>query len=378
MAKKDYYEILGVPKSCSKDEIKSAYRKLAMKYHPDRNPDNKEAEKKFKEASEAYQILSDDQKRKQYDQFGHSGMGDFGGFGSDAGMDFEDIFGSFGDIFENIFGGGGRQRRKKTPTGPQPQRGHDRHISLKITLKEAFEGVKKEVSYYRLCPCKECEGKGMKPGTSIETCKKCQGMGQIQYQQGFFIHSKICSQCHGEGYIISSPCAVCSGQSRKQLLEQLTITISKGIYNDAELRIAKKGDVGVYNGPSGDLYVRVNVLPDKQFTRVENNLECQVMLTYPQLVFGCQIEIESIDNTKYTIKIPKGCPVGEKIIIPGKGFQNIRTKVFGDLVIITQCHIPKKLDTTAKELLKEYSKEIGTNISDSEGAISGFFKKFLG
>ena len=377
MAKRDYYDILGVPKTATKDAIKSAYRKLAMKYHPDRNPNNKEAEEKFKEASEAYQVLSDDQKRKQYDQFGQAGMEGFGGFGSAGGMDFEDIFGNFGDIFENIFGGG-KQRKRKKPTGPQPQRGHDRHIELKITLKDAFEGTKKDVNFYRLFPCEECQGKGTKPGTAVELCKECQGSGQIQYQQGFFIHSQICTKCHGEGYIISSPCTSCSGQSRKQKLEQLTVTIPKGIYNDAELRIAGKGDAGTYEGPSGDLYVRVNILPDKKFRRVENNLECQVMLTYPQLAFGCQVEIESIDNSKHTIKIPKGCPVGERIIIKSKGFQNIRTRDFGDLIVITQCHIPQKLDSKAKDLLKEYSEEIGTEIKDDEGAISGFFKKFLG
>lgn len=381
MAKRDFYEILGVSKTASKDEIKSAYRKLAMKYHPDRNPDNKEAEEKFKEASEAYQTLSDDQKRKQYDQFGHTGM-DFGGFGNGGGqgMDFEDIFGSFGDIFENIFGGGGgqRQRQRKKPTGPQPQKGHNRHIEVKISLKDAFEGTKKDISFYRLFPCEDCSGKGMKQGTSLDLCPDCKGAGQIQYQQGFFIHSQICPKCHGEGYIISSPCISCSGQSRKQKLEKLTVTIPKGIFNNAELRIAGKGDSGTYGGPAGDLYVRVEILPDKAFKRVENNLECQVLLTYPQLVFGSQVEIESIDGSKHSIKIPKGCTSGEKIVIKGKGFQNIRNKQFGDLVIITQCHIPKKLDSKASSLLKEYSEEIGTGTEDSEGAISSFFKKFLG
>src|SRR3990167_5329954 len=378
MAKKDYYEILGVSKSATKDEIKSAYRKLAMKYHPDRNPDNKEAEEKFKEASEAYQILSDDQKRTQYDQFGHSAMGGFEGFSSAGGMDFEDIFGSFGDIFENIFGGGTKQRRKRKPSGPQPQRGHDRHVEAKITLKDAFEGTKRDVSYYKLFPCEECKGKGLKAGTSVETCPDCKGAGQIQYQQGFFIHSQVCPKCRGEGYIITSPCTACSGQSRKQKLEKLTITIPKGIYENAELRVAGKGDAGIYDGPPGDLYVRVSITPDKKFKRVESNLECQVMLTYPQLVFGSQVEIESIDGSKHTIKIPKGCSVGERVVIAGKGFQNLRTKQSGDLVIITQCQIPTKLSNKAKELLKEYSEEIGTEAKDEDGAISGFFKKFLG
>lgn len=379
-SKKNFYDILGVAKTASQDEIKSAYRKLAMKYHPDRNAGNKEAEEKFKEISEAYQVLSDDQKRKQYDTYGSTDFGGFGaGQGGQGGAGFEDIFGSdINDIFESMFGGGAaRGRKKRKPAGPQPQRGHDRHVGVKITLKEAFEGTKTEVSYYRLFECEGCHGKGIKEGTSFETCKTCHGAGQVQFTQGFFSFSQACPTCGGEGYTIPSPCSVCGGQSRKQKLEKLTVTIPKGIFNEAELRIAAKGDAGVYGGPTGDLFVRVEVMPDKNFKRVSDDLECVVMVTYPQLVFGCQLEINSIDGSKHTIKVPKACPVGQRIVVADKGFVNVRTKKIGNLVVITQCDIPSKLSNESKELLKQYSESIGTTTS-SEGGITGFFKKFLG
>lgn len=377
MAKRDYYEILGVSKTATKDEIKTAYRKLALKYHPDRNPDNKEAEDKFKEAAEAYEILSDDQKRRQYDQFGHAGMeGGMGGFGA-GGMRMEDIFSNFGDIFEGIFGGGfGGQTRKKS--GPTPQRGHDRQLKLDITLKEAFEGIKKEVSYYRFFTCDECQGKGTKPGTNVETCKECDGFGQVQFQQGFFMYSQTCGKCAGQGFTIPSPCPECRGQTRKQKLDKFTITVPAGIFDGAELRVPGKGDAGIFGGPAGDLFVRIHILPDKKFSRIGNDIQCKVMLTYPQMVFGAQIEIENIDGSKETIKIPKGCPSGERIIIHGKGFPILKSKNRGNLIVVTGCHIPKKLSSEAKELLKQYSEVIGTDVSDEEGSIRSFFKKFLG
>lgn len=378
---KNYYDILGVAKTASQDEIKSAYRKLAMKYHPDRNPDNKEAEEKFKEISEAYQVLSDDQKRKKYDTFGSTDFS--GGFGGgQGGFNFEDIFGGgqgFGDIndiFESMFGTGGRKRRKKD--GPQAQRGHDRHLNLKITLKEAFEGAKKEVSYYRLFECETCHGKGMEPGTKTQTCDHCKGMGEVQYRQGFMVYSQPCNVCKGHGFIITNPCKECSGQSRKQRVERLDVKIPQGVFNGADLVIPKKGDAGLYGGPAGDLYVKIEVLEDKKFKRIEDDLQCQVILTYPQLVFGCQIEIESIDGSKHTIKIPKGCKIGEAISIKGKGFINIRTGKTGNLIVVTQCDVPKSLNSKSENILREYSESIGTDISGSDGFISGLFKKFLG
>jgi len=379
MAQKDYYDILGVSKSSSADEIKAAYRKLALKYHPDRNPDNKGAEEKFKEATQAYEVLSDAQKRQQYDQVGHAGYENMGGHGGGHGnMDMDDIFEQFGDIFGDIFGGGQQQRRKSKKAGPEPKRGHDLYKEVVITLKDAFLGHKEEISFYRFFACDACEGKGMEKGTSVQTCAACNGQGQKQFRQGFFMYSQTCNSCGGQGYTIASPCSSCKGQSRKQLYDKFSVNIPRGIYDGAELRIAGKGDAGVYGGPAGDLFIKILVQEDKKFKRVEDDLVAKVMLTYPQLVLGSQVEIESIDGTKETIKIPKGCPVGEKIVLAGKGFHKIRGNVRGNLVVITQCHIPKNLSADAKEKLMQYSEIIGTNTSGNESSIVGFFKKFLG
>jgi len=381
MSKRDYYEILGVDKSASQDEIKKAYRKLALKYHPDRNPDNKEAEEKFKEAAQAYEILSDTQKKKQYDQFGHAGFEGMGagGPGGPGNMNMDDIFSAFGDIFGDIFGAGtGRKSRTQTNSGPQARRGHDLHKTITISLKDAFIGTKQEIKYYRFFTCETCKGKGAKKGSKATTCNQCHGTGQINTRQGFFMYSRTCDTCRGEGYIIPNPCQDCSGQSRTQKYDKFTVNIPKGIFNGAELRITGKGDAGVYGGPAGDLFLQVTVLPDKTFRRVEDDIHVKVMLTYPQLVFGAQIEITNIDDTKISLKVPKGCPTDEKLIIPGKGFPRLRGKGRGDLVVITQCHIPKKLSKEAKAQLKEYAKIIGDKPEDNGSAIYGFFKKFLG
>lgn len=378
MSKRDYYTVLGVPKSASKDDVKKAYRKLAMKYHPDRNPDNKEAEEKFKEAATAYEVLSDDSKRQKYDQFGHDGfqnMGSGGGHGG-HGMNMDDIFSNFGDIFGDMFGGGGQ--RQKRATGPEPKRGHDLHKEVTITLKEAYLGVKKEISFYHFFPCDDCGQKGTAAGTTVKICNVCKGAGQRHIQQGFFAFAQPCSACGANGFTIPSPCKTCKGQSRVQKYDKFTVNIPAGIYTDAELRVTAKGDAGVYGGSSGSLYVKIKILADKKFKRVEDDLVCTMMLTYPQLVLGCQIEIENIDGTKETVKVPKGCPVGEKITSPGKGFIKLRNKTRGNLVVITQCHIPKKLSADAKKLLTDYSDIVGTEAKDDEWSISGFFKKFLG
>lgn len=380
MAKRDYYETLGVNRSASEQDIKKAYRKLAMKYHPDRNPDNKEAEQKFKEAAEAYEVLSDKDKRKKYDQFGHSGVEGTSGFSSQD-TNMEDIFEQFGDIFGGIFGGGrGRAQQRRGASGPVPKRGHDLHKEIGISLKESFVGTKKEVSYYHLVPCSACEGKGAKKGTSHQTCSTCQGVGQKTYQQGFFAFSQTCSQCAGEGFTITSPCPNCGGQSRVQQHEKFSVTIPRGIFNGAELRVPGKGDAGVFGGPPGDLFLQVRVEVNKKFRRVGDNIESTIVLTYPQLVLGAQVEIENIDGTKETIKIPKSTQVGQPIRLSNKGFYRINSSQRGDWVVITQCDIPKNLSAEAKQTLKKYSQEIGTEVKSEnpESAISGFFKKFLG
>ena len=375
MNKTDYYKILGVEKNASNDEIKAAYRKLALKYHPDRNPNNKAAEEKFKEATEAYETLSDTQKRSQYDQFGHAGMNGGMGSGHYSNVNMDDIFENFGDIFGSMFGSGAKNRRKK---GPQPQAGLSLTKEIEISLKEAFLGTKKEVAYYHFFICDACNGKGSQPGTSIQSCTTCHGSGEIHQQQGFFMYARACDSCAGKGFVIPSPCYACHGQSRIQKYDKFTVNIPSGIYNDAELRVNEKADAGIYGGPSGDLFLRIKVKEDKNFKRVDNDLLCTVMLTYPQLTLGCQVEIESIDGSKHMLKIPKGCPVGEKIIISGEGFQKIRSKARGDLVVTTQCIIPKKLSAEAKKKLTEYAEALGNEAGTQDGGITSFFKKFLG
>jgi molecular chaperone DnaJ len=372
MNKTDFYEVLGVSKTASQDEIKAAYRKLAMKYHPDRNPGNKEAEDKFKEAAEAYEVLSSPEKRKAYDQFGHQGAA--GGFGQNMNMD--DIFTNFEDIFGDIFGQQ-TQRKRSKKAGPSPKRGHDLSKEISLTLEEAFSGVTKEIKLYHFVQCPTCEGRGMPKGETATQCSECEGNGQVGYRHGIFMYTQTCPVCHGDGYTISSPCTTCKGQSRVQQYETVSLAIPQGVFDGAELRVQGKGDAGVFGGPSGDLYIRVAVMPHKKFKRIEDDLECSIVLTYPQLVLGCQVEVENIDGTKETIKVSKGSPVGERIIVPGKGFHKIRGKGRGNLVVTTKCDIPKKLAANAEKLLKEYSEIIGTDTNEPEGSIRNFFKKFL-
>ncbi len=375
--KKDYYDVLGVSKTASDGEIKKAYRKQALKYHPDKNPDNKAAEEKFKEAAEAYEVLSTAEKRQRYDQFGHAGMHSGSDYHQYSNMG--DIFESFGDIFGDLFGMGGGRKRSSGRQGPSPQRGHDLSQRIDISLKEAYLGCKKEIKTYHYVACNTCSGSGCKAGTRPTTCATCQGAGSVHYRQGFFTYSQACSDCHGNGYKISSPCTQCRGQSRIQKHDKLTITIPTGIYNQAELRVPGKGDAGVFGGTSGDLYLVVSIKSDYNsvFSRRENDLVMHVTLSYPQLVLGCQLDIEHIDETKLLVKVPKGCPVGQELIVAGKGFANIRGRGKGNLVIVTECDIPKKLDAESKKVLLEYDKKL-TEYNKSGRGLSGFFKKFLG
>lgn len=378
MAKKDFYDILGVDKTATEQEIKAAYRKLALKYHPDRNPGNKEAEEKFKEAAAAYEVLSNKEKRARYDQFGHNAEQAFGGGGySQHDMNMDDIFRNFSDIFEGFGDIFGFSQKRRTPSGPEPRHGHDRQHAIKITLKEAYEGTKHDVAYSRLATCATCNGSGVKEGTKIEPCKKCHGSGQIQYQQGFFIYSQACSACNGNGYTVPHPCPTCKGSSRTQVYEKFSVKIPAGIYDGAELRIAGKGDDGLYGGQPGSLFITINVMPHKNFKRENDDLICTLLLTYPQMVFGAQVEIENIDGTKETIKIPKGCPSGNRLTMPDKGFARIKGHGRGNWIIVTQCHIPQKLSKEAKEELKKYTELLGQTVDDPNGSVTSFFKKFL-
>lgn len=368
--KRDYYEILGVTKTASEADIKKAYRKLAMQHHPDRNPNDKKAEALFKEATEAYEILGDKDKRARYDQYGHEAMhagSDYHSYGN-----ANDIFSHFGDIFGNIFNQhAGRQHKR---TGPVPAQGHDLAYEVTISLKESFVGCKKEIKVYHYISCAACTHTGSKPGKSATSCTSCHGTGSTTVQQGFFAFSQPCRACSGNGFIITDPCATCRGQSRVQQYETLTVTIPAGIYRGADLRVVHKGDAGTFGGPAGHLYVKINITADTLFQRRDNDLVCQLTLTYAQLVLGAQLEVESIDGTRHTVKIPKGCPVGHEIMVIGKGFHKLQGSGAGNLIFIAQCAIPKKLSTEAKEALLAYDKAV----EHESSGITGFFKKFLG
>ena len=355
--KRDYYEVLGVSKTASADEIKSAYRKLAKKYHPDMNPDNPEAEVKFKEANEAYEVLSDDQKRARYDQFGHEdpsqggfggGSGFGGGFSGSGG--FEDIFGSiFGD--GGIFGGGGRRASNG------PVRGNDLRYDIDITFEEAAFGVKKEINIVREEACDACKGTGAEPGTSAETCSVCKGTGQIRTTQntmfGSFASTQPCSACHGTGKIIKSPCKRCTGRGRIRRARKLNVSIPAGIDNGQAITLRGEGEHGKRGGATGDLYVYVTVKPHKLFKRVGADLYMNYKTGFASAALGAEVEVPTLDeNIKY--KSPEGTQPGTIFRIRGKGIQKLQSKDKGDLYITVDVEVPKRLTAKQKELLKAF------------------------
>ncbi len=384
MSKRDYYSTLGVERNVTADELKKAYRKLAIQYHPDKNPGNKAAEEKFKEVSEAYEVLSDKDKRANYDRFGHAGVngaGD-GGFGG-HGANMDEIFGNFGDIFESFFGGNnpfGKGKKKKS--GPTPKAGHDLSLNISISLKDAFLGVKKEVGIYRYAHCNGCDGQGAAPGTSVSTCTACGGSGQKANMQGFLSYTYPCATCSGQGFIIAKPCGQCAGQTRKQNHERIEVNIPKGIFDGAQLRVSDKGDAGTFGGPAGSLYLNINITPDKYFARRGVDIVSELALSYPQLVLGCKINFEHIDGSKIEVTIPKSCQVGKEIQVTGKGFAVLGKNKTGDLFIKISCKIPTTLSEPAKQALQILMQEFGLKSTESDKTdqqgIPGFFKKFMG
>ncbi len=349
MSKKDYYEVLGVNKDASDEEIKKAYRKLAMKYHPDRNPDNPKAEEHFKEAKEAYETLSDGQKRAAYDQYGHSafesgGMGGGNPFGAGAGaggFDFGDIF---GDIFGGARGGGGRT---------QAHRGSDLRYNLEITLEEAARGAQKQIRIPTMVECETCKGSGAKPGTSATTCQTCAGHGQVRMQQGFFSIQQTCPRCHGSGKQISSPCGSCHGAGRTKQHKTLEIKIPAGIDTGMRLRHSGHGEAGSNGAPSGDLYVEIHIRPHNVFQREGDDLHCEMPISFATAALGGEIEIPTLDG-KASIKIPAETQSGKIFRLRGKGIKGMRTGTHGDL----NCHVvvetPSNLTERQKELLREF------------------------
>ena len=344
MSKKDYYEVLGVNKDASEEEIKKAYRKLAMKFHPDRNPDNPKAEDHFKEAKEAYETLSDSQQRAAYDQHGHAATnGSRGGGGHGAGGS------DFGDIFGDIFGGAGRGGGGRS----HAQRGADLRYNMEITLEEAARGATKQVRIPTLDECETCKGSGAKPGTSATTCQTCAGHGQVRMQQGFFSIQQTCPRCHGNGKTISSPCGSCSGSGRVKHHKTLEIKIPAGIAEGMRLRHSGHGEAGMNGAPAGDLYVEIHIKSHNVFQRDGDDLHCEMPISFTVAALGGEIEIPTLDGSA-RIKIPAETQSSKIFRLRGKGIKGMRTNSHGDL----NCHVvietPVKLTDRQKELLREF------------------------
>lgn len=371
MAKKDYYEVLGVSKTASQDELKKAYRKLALKYHPDRNKGNAEAEQKFKEISEAYGVLSDESKRAQYDQLGPdafeqaqaggAGGNPFGGgFGGFSGSGMEDIF----DMF---FGGQGGRGGRSGNAGPQ--RGADLRFDLEITFEEAAFGVEKEISLYRDEACEHCHGTGAEPGSKVETCPDCHGTGYVRFTQntmfGQMVNERPCAKCHGEGKIVSSPCKECRGKGTQKKNKRLKVKIPAGVDNGSRLRVSGEGEAGAKGGPNGDLYVYLYVKQHKFFDRDGTTVLCEVPINIVQATLGAGIKVPTLDG-QVTMKVPEGTQPGRVMRLKGKGIPSLRGGTRGDQLVKIKVVIPTKLNDKQKDALRAFESISKDNINPEE------------
>ncbi|MBI3698054.1 MAG: molecular chaperone DnaJ [Acidobacteria bacterium] len=344
MAKRDYYETLGVGRDAGEQEIKSAYRKMALKYHPDRNPHNPEAEEHFKEAAEAYSVLSDAQKRSLYDQYGHQGLQGAAGFDPGAFGDFADIFGDFFG-FGDLFGSSGRRRS-------QAQRGADLRYDLEIRFEDAVFGLNTEIKFRRQENCSHCGGRGAEPGTGSTACPTCGGRGQVRYQQGFFSISRTCSACRGAGQVIGHPCSRCRGEGRVRIERKLKVNIPPGVDNGTSLRLAGEGEPGYNNGQPGDLYVVLKVQEHPIFERHEIHLHCTIPLNVAQAALGAEIRVPTLEGEE-TVKLPPGLQTGAQFHLRGKGVPHVNGHGRGDLVLHIDVMIPSRLTREQKKLFEQ-------------------------
>ncbi len=362
--KRDYYEILEVGKDFSKADLKKAYRKKAIKYHPDKNPDNKEAEDKFKEASEAYEVLNDDNKRQIYDQFGHRGLE---GAGHSGPSGFEDIFSSFGDIFEDFFGFGGGGGR-----GSQVRRGSDLRYNMTIDFMEAAFGTEKTISIPKLDSCKSCKGTGCEEGSRPETCSQCQGTGQFIQNQGFFKVKTTCPYCKGQGTVISNPCRKCRGAGRVEITRKVQVKIPAGVDSGSKLRLTGEGEgAPTPDGESGDLYVVINVKQHKFFQRDNTDVICAIDISFIQASLGDEITIPTLVGDE-KLKIPKGTQYGDVFKLRGEGIASLRTGRRGDQIIKVIIKTPTRLNQKQVDLLKKFDKLDSNKISNK---LKNLFKK---
>ncbi len=363
MSKRDYYEVLGVGRDATDKELKKAYRKKAMDFHPDRNPGDAEAEAKFKEAAEAYEVLSNPEKRSLYDRFGHEGVRGAGrgpGFGS-----MDDVFSQFGDIFGDVFGfGGGGGRRRGGP-----QRGPDLRYDLELTFEEAAFGTAKNLTIPRHIPCSTCEGSGAKAGTSPTTCPTCQGRGQVHHRQGFFTLSSTCPQCRGSGQHIADPCADCDGSGQERVEREVEVKIPAGVDTGTRLRLREEGEGGSRGGPPGDLYVFLHVAESEVFERDGEDLHVRQEISFVQAALGCEVEVPTLgEPTVVTVK--PGTQYGDKKVLKNEGIARVRGSGRGDIVVHFDVKIPTALSKKERELLEAYAEEAEIPVKSG-----GFFKK---
>ncbi|AHM56736.1 chaperone protein DnaJ [Peptoclostridium acidaminophilum DSM 3953] len=373
MSKRDYYETLGVSKDADEKEIKKAYRKLAMKYHPDKNAGDKESEEKFKEINDAYQVLSDPQKRRAYDQFGHagvdgSGFGQGGGFGGGFGG-FEDIFGDvFGDMFGGGFGGSARRRNA-------PQKGNDIRYDVRIKFEEAAFGVDREIKIDRQEECEVCGGSGAKPGTSRKTCPTCGGSGEIKtYKDTMFgrmVSATTCHTCRGEGTIVEQPCENCQGRGRVRKTKKIEIKIPAGVDDGSVIKLSGEGEPGLRGGPRGDLYVAISVEPHMLFKRDGYDIYYDIPITFVQAALGDEIEVPTLDG-KVKYKVAEGTQSGTVFRLKGKGVPHLRTGARGDQYVKVIVEVPKNLSEKQKDILRDFAKETGEEVHEQK---KGFFEK---
>ena len=366
--KRDYYEILGVARTASLDDVKKAYRKMALKYHPDKNTSDPAAEEKFKEAAEAYGVLSDEEKRAQYDRYGHSGLGGMGGFDPSQFADFGDILGDlfgFGDLF-------GASRRRST----RPARGNDLRFDLELSFEDAVFGKEISINVPRVITCATCSGSGAKPGTSPVTCSGCDGRGQIRYSQGFFAMARTCPQCGGAGKVIKDPCATCNGAGRVREEKNLSVKVPAGVDEGSRLRVAAEGESGINGGPSGDLYVFISVADHPKFTRRDYDIHSEEAISFTQAALGAEIKADTLDGPE-TLRIPSGTQPNQVFRLRGKGVQFLQGTGRGDHYVHVSVRIPSDLSEEQRKLLEQFAALGGENPPDPRGVLDKV-KDFFG